>query len=67
MDAQTSIDVERTLHDYRPARIERQQKSGTYPPHRGRHGNGSAVVDLILSIAKREVTFFNGMAAMSCL
>jgi hypothetical protein len=29
--------------------------------------NGKAVVDLILSMAKREVTFFSGRAAMSCL
>jgi hypothetical protein len=28
------------------------------------HGIGSAVVDLIFSIAKREVTFFNGTAAI---
>lgn len=28
---------------------------------------GSAVVDLIFSIAKREVTFFNGTAAISRL
>ena len=31
------------------------------------YGRGSAVVDLIFSMAKREVTFFNGMVAMSCL
>jgi hypothetical protein len=30
-------------------------------------GSGSAVVDLIFSMAKRDVTFFTGMAAMSCL
>src|SRR5262252_3046332 len=33
----------------------------------GTQGNGNAVVDLIFSMAKREVTFFSGMAAMSCL
>jgi hypothetical protein len=32
-----------------------------------RHGSGKAVVDLIFSMAKREVTFFKGMVAMSCL
>jgi hypothetical protein len=31
------------------------------------HGTGSAVVDLIFSMAKREVTFFNGTAAISRL
>ncbi|MDB5601365.1 MAG: hypothetical protein JWN71_3409 [Xanthobacteraceae bacterium] len=31
------------------------------------HGIGSAVVDLIFSIAKRDVTFFSGTAAMSFL
>ena len=30
-------------------------------------GSGSAVVDLIFSIANRDETFFSGMAAMSCL
>ena len=32
-----------------------------------RHGSGNAVVDLIFSMAKRDVTFFSGMAAISCL
>ena len=31
------------------------------------HGIGSAVVDLIRSIAKRDVTFFSGTAAISFL
>ena len=30
-------------------------------------GTGSAVIDLIFSIAKREVTFFSGTALISCL
>ena len=31
------------------------------------HGIGSAVVDLIFSIAKRDVTFFSGTVAISRL
>ena len=35
--------------------------------HRAAQGIGSAVVDLIFSMAKREVTFLSGTAAISCL
>jgi len=31
------------------------------------HGSGSTVVDLIFSMANRDVTFFRGIVAISCL
>jgi len=44
--------------------------NGTFHSIEDRHdkaGTGSAVIDLIFSIAKREVTFFSGTVAISFL
>ena len=44
--------------------------NGTFHSIEGRYaiaGTGSAVIDLIFSIAKREVTFFSGTVAISFL
>ncbi len=42
-------------------------RSSASIPDPGRHGIGSAVVALIFSMAKREVTFLSGTAAISFL
>ena len=48
-------------------RLYRHQARGLQRWRQATAGTGSAVIDLIFSIAKREVTFFNGTLAISFL
>lgn len=61
------VDSDRAALEYWVTRTSAQSRTRRVTTVRYAAGTGSAVTDLIFSIAKREVTFFSGTAPISFL